>query len=137
MQAQRSKGIKLKFFPLTPDRWSDFETLFGERGACGGCWCMLWRLKRSEFEQQKGEANRKAMQRMVKSKQVPGILAYSQKQPVAWCSMGPRQDFPALERSRILKKTDDEPVWSITCFFIEKNMEKINFSLWKPLSFSV
>jgi len=72
---------------------------------------MLWRLKRSEFDQQKGAGNRKAMQLMVKSKKVPGILAYSQKQPVAWCSVGPRQDFPALE--------------------------KINFSLWKPLSFSV
>jgi len=45
----------MKFLPVTKEAWSDFESLFGVRGACGGCWCMLWRLKRSEFEQQKGE----------------------------------------------------------------------------------
>ena len=32
-----SGDIKLKFAPVTKERWSDFETLFGERGACGGC----------------------------------------------------------------------------------------------------
>ena len=36
---RRRAGIAIA--PLTPDRWDDFETLFGERGACGGCWCML------------------------------------------------------------------------------------------------
>ena len=36
--------------PLTPETWSDFERLFGSRGACGGCWCMLWRLKNKDFE---------------------------------------------------------------------------------------
>ena len=121
--------MKLKFFPLTPDRWSDFETLFGERGACGGCWCMLWRLKRSEFEQQKGQGNKLAMQRIVESKRIPGILAYSQAHPVGWCSVAPREEFPALERSRILKKIDDEPVWSITCFFVEKNSRKKGVSI--------
>jgi GNAT superfamily N-acetyltransferase len=119
----------LNFFPLTPDRWSDFETLFGERGACGGCWCMLWRLKRSEFEQQKGAGNKQAMQRIVASKQIPGILAHSQNQPVGWCSVGPRVDFPALERLRILKKIDAKPVWSITCFFIEKSWRKKGLSV--------
>jgi hypothetical protein len=43
---------ELTFVPLTKERWSDFETLFGVRGACGGCWCMFWRLTRSEFERQ-------------------------------------------------------------------------------------
>lgn len=30
--------------PATRERWSDLERLFGERGACGGCWCMHRRL---------------------------------------------------------------------------------------------
>jgi hypothetical protein len=29
--------------------WIDLEKLFGAHGACGGCWCMWWRLKRSVF----------------------------------------------------------------------------------------
>ena len=110
----------LEFYPLTVERWADFEKLFGKRGACGGCWCMWWRLKRSEFEWQKGEENKKAIKRIVDSGEVPGILAYVNNQVVAWCSVAPREAYPTLERSRTLKRVDDKPVWSIVCFFIAK-----------------
>lgn len=116
----KTVNLKLHFFPVTKDRWSDFETLFGERGACGGCWCMLWRLTRKEFESQKGEGNRRAMKAIIQSGKIPGILAYSRGQPVAWCSVAPREHFPSLGRSRILKPLDELPVWSITCLFVEK-----------------
>ncbi len=112
--------IKLEFHPLTPDGWRDFAALFGPRGACGGCWCMWWRLRRSQYEEQKGLGNRRAMKKLVDSKQVPGLLAYSLGRPVAWCSIAPRQDFPVLERSRVLKKVDDRPVWSVVCLFVTK-----------------
>jgi GNAT superfamily N-acetyltransferase len=110
----------LEFHPLTSERWTDFEKLFGEHGACGGCWCMWWRLKRSEFERQKGEGNRRAMKRIVDSGEIPGILAYAKDQPIAWCSVAPRKAYPTLERSRKLKRVDDKPVWSIVCFFVAK-----------------
>ena len=63
----------MEFHPLTTDRWTDFEGLFGERGACGGCWCMWWRIKRSDFEREKGEGNREAMKAIVESGRIPGI----------------------------------------------------------------
>jgi len=129
VKKQPSDNLQLEFYPLTIDRWADLEALFGERGACGGCWCMWWRLKRAQFEQQKGEGNRRAMQAIVKSGQIPGILAYAQTQPLAWCSVAPREQFPVLGRSRIFKPIDDEPVWSITCFFIEKSARKKGLSL--------
>ena len=110
----------LEFHPVTPDRWDDFEVLFGERGACGGCWCMWFRLKRSEFERQKGEGNRLAMKAIVESGEVPGILAYADGQPVGWCSVAPREAFGVLQRSWVLKPVDEQPVWSIACFFIAK-----------------
>jgi GNAT superfamily N-acetyltransferase len=110
----------LEFHPVTPDRWDDFEVLFGERGACGGCWCMWFRLKRSEFERQKGEGNRLAMKAIVEAGDVPGILAYADGQPVGWCSVAPRETFGVLQRSWVLKPVDDQPVWSIVCFFIGK-----------------
>ena len=112
--------MKLEFKPLTKKYWSDFETLFGERGACGGCWCMLWRSNRSEFERNKGAGNRRAMKALVAAGEIPGILAYADRVPVGWCSVAPRDKLPGLARSRILKKVDDAPVWSISCFFIEK-----------------
>ncbi len=109
-----------EFHPLTPDRWQDFEALFGPRGACGGCWCMWWRLSRAEFDRQKGEGNRLAMKAVVESGQVPGILAYAEGKPVGWCSVAPREQFDALARSRVLRPVDDAPVWSVVCFFVDK-----------------
>ncbi len=110
----------LEFRPVTPERWADFERLFGERGAYAGCWCMWWRLTRSQFAEQTGEANRRAMKTLVDSGEVPGILAYADGEPVGWCSLGPRERFGSLERSRTLKRVDDQPVWSVVCFFVEK-----------------
>ena len=116
--------IDLEFHPLTPERWKDLETLFGERGACGGCWCMWWRLKRSQFEKQKGQENKKSLKKIVDSGEIPGILAYTNGQPIAWCSVAQRRTYPVLERSRILKRIDDETVWSVVCFFVAKSFRR-------------
>lgn len=110
----------LEFHPLTQERWPDLENLFGERGACGGCWCMWWRLTRSQFIHQKGESNKKAFKMIVDAGKIPGILAYAEGQPAGWCAINPRESYPALERSRVLKRVDDKPVWSVVCFFIAK-----------------
>jgi GNAT superfamily N-acetyltransferase len=114
----------LKVHPLTPERWRDFEQLFGKNGACGGCWCMLWRLTRKEFDAQKGDANRQAMRALVEGGTVPGLLAYAGAEPVGWCALAPRADYPALARSRTLKPVDDRPCWSVACLFIHKAYRK-------------
>lgn len=123
-----SADSKMEFVPVTKDRWLDFEALFGERGACGGCWCMLWRLTRKEFESQKGAGNRRAMKAIIAAGKIPGILAFSRGTPVAWCSVAPREHFPALKRSRILKPVDEKPVWSITCFFVDRQFRRKGLS---------
>ena len=120
---------KLEFHPLTPDRWADFETLFGARGACGGCWCMWWRVARAQFVKQKGEPNRQAMKKIVESGEVPGIIAYAEGRPVAWCSVAPREAFPVLARSRVLQRVDDAPVWSVVCFFVTKEQRRTGLSV--------
>lgn len=112
---------ELTFRPLTPETWADFEALFGENGACGGCWCMWWRLERSKYHAQQGAGNRAAMRALVDEGRVPGILAYADGRAVGWCSVAPREEFSALARSRILKPVDETPVWSIVCFFVAKD----------------
>ena len=110
----------MEFHPLTPDRWEDFARLFGAHGAYGGCWCMWWRETRAEFEKRQGAGNRRAMKQIVESGEVPGILAYAAGEPAGWISIAPREKFSGLERSRVLKRIDDTPVWSIVCFFVGK-----------------
>lgn len=112
---------KLHFFPVTPDRWKDIELLFGERGACGGCWCMAWRLSASEFDQQKGAKNRASLRAIVEKGTEPGVLAYAGEEPIGWCAVAPREAYPRLERSRVWARLDDQPVWSITCLFVKKS----------------
>ncbi len=114
----------LTFHPVTAERWPDFERLFGPRGAYGGCWCMFWRLKRSEFEAGQGEPNRQAMQGIIGRGEIPGLLAYDGEIPVGWCAIAPREASPALDRSPVLKRIDDQPVWSITCFYIAKGYRR-------------
>ena len=96
------------------------QKLFGPNGADGGCWCMWWRIKRSEFDGNHGEANRRAMEAIIRSGEVPGLLAYLDGEPVGWCSVAPREAFPVLDRSPVLKRVDDQPVWSIVCFYIHR-----------------
>jgi GNAT superfamily N-acetyltransferase len=123
------KNVKLEFHPLIIDRWDDFEKLFGDRGACGSCWCMWWRLRHKDFEANKGEKNRKAMFELVAGGRIPGILAYDNEIPIGWCSVAPREEFPQLESSKILKQIDKQSVWSIVCLFVAKEYRKDGVSL--------
>lgn len=119
--AMKTKApLKLHFQPLTASRWQDLEQLFGPRGGCAGCWCMWWRMKRSEFKDRKGEKNKRAFKKIVASGEVPGIIAYFNGEPVGWCAMEPRENYPLLNTSRVLAPVDAEPVWSVTCFFVAK-----------------
>jgi GNAT superfamily N-acetyltransferase len=129
MPKKRAKLPPLDCHALTPDRWDDFETLFGERGACGGCWCMTWRVSRKEFVPNKGAGNRAAIRAIVQTGNPPGILGYLDGEPVGWCAVAPRDDYPALERSRVLKKVDDTPVWSVSCLFVRKDCRKKGVSV--------
>lgn len=129
MPSTRAQPAKLEFHPVTAKRWRDLEKLFGERGACGGCWCMCWRLKRSQFEKQKGAGNKKALKKIVAAGEVPGLLAYAGREPVGWCSVAPREAFPVLENSRILKRVDDQPVWSASCFFVARPYRRQGLSV--------
>jgi GNAT superfamily N-acetyltransferase len=119
---------ELEFRPVTLKEWPDMQALFGPNGADGGCWCMWWRQTREQFSRLHGEPNRKAMERIIRSGEVPGILAYQRGRPVGWCSVAPRGRFPSLDRSPNLKPVDDTPVWSIVCFFIPRQHRRRGLS---------
>ncbi|MEO1171435.1 MAG: GNAT family N-acetyltransferase, partial [Myxococcota bacterium] len=53
-----------------------------------------------------------------------GVFAICEGEPVAWVSVGPRETFAGLERSKTLARVDDQPVWSITCMFIAPSLRR-------------
>lgn len=116
---------RLTFALLTKDNWKEFVRLFGSRGACGNCWCMYYRLKKEEFVQgKKNEGNKQAMKKLVWAGKPTGFLAFHESRAIAWCAFAPRQDFIKLEKSRVHKRIDDRPVWSIPCLFIARDFRK-------------
>jgi GNAT superfamily N-acetyltransferase len=81
---------------------------------------MWWRITRAEFERNRSPGNKAAMREVVDLGQIPGILAYQNGEPVGWCSIAPRDDFASLNRSPVLRPIDDQPVWSIVCFYVDR-----------------
>jgi GNAT superfamily N-acetyltransferase len=105
---------------IKPADWQVIEQLFGPNGACGGCWCMTWRVPRGGklWEEVKGEKNKQAFKKLVQGGKVFGVLAFADGQPVGWCSVGPRGDFARLTTIKSLQIPWTPATWSVTCFFI-------------------
>jgi GNAT superfamily N-acetyltransferase len=119
----------LTFEPLTKTNWKKFVQLFGNNGACGNCWCMFYRLKKADFMEGKiNGKNKESMRRIVMKNYPTGILGFYKEQPIAWCAFAPREHLIRLENSRVHKRIDDVNVWSITCFFIDKNFRQRGIS---------
>ena len=117
-------SMQLSFRPLTPDRWTDFERLFGSRGACGGCWCTFWKLRGKAYEENTGEPAHQMQKSIVEAGTVPGLLAFDGNEPVGWIAVEPRSQYPRLAHSRILQPVDEADVWSVTCFFVAKQARR-------------
>jgi GNAT superfamily N-acetyltransferase len=121
---------QLTFEPLTKRNWNKFVQLFGNKGACGNCWCMYYRLKKSDFQEGKvDDGNKRAMKEIVWKNKPTGLLGLYEGKAIAWCAFAPRDDFIKLENSRVHKRIDDKNVWSIPCFFIDKDFRKHGVSI--------
>ena len=121
---------QLTFEPVSQANWHQFVRLFGERGACGNCWCMYYRLKRADFlEGKENDGNKQSMHELVRQNKPVGILGFYEGEPIAWCAFAPREDFIKLENSRVHKRIDHRPVWSIPCFFVDKKFRRLGVSV--------
>lgn len=110
----------LDFHPVTKERWSDFEQLFECKGSPHYCWCMLWRTNENR-KTIPGKAGKKASMKNRVDHGIPiGLLAYSDSEPVAWCSIAARDTYKSLGGDET--KND---VWSIACFFIRRPFRKM------------
>jgi ribosomal protein S18 acetylase RimI-like enzyme len=116
--------VPLEILPLTSDRWHDFVDLFERKGPRGGsgpvsCWCMWWRQRSNRLD---GGAsrNRENMRQLVEAGPEPGLMAYTANRAIGWISVGPKQDYGQLARSRTYSGLDtDQEIWSIACFWID------------------
>lgn len=123
-----TKKRKIEVHALNPARWDDFVAVMGPSGACWGCWCMYWRIPRSEYSAGAGAANKARYKKLVEKGKPTGLIAYVDGEPAAWAQVSPRADLPTLNNSRLLKPLDDKPVWSVSCFFVRRNFRRLGLS---------
>lgn len=109
--------------PLTPALWGAFEDLFDTTGPVGRCWCMYWRIGNS-YRKRAPAANKADFHNVVENEPSPGLLAFDGELPVGWCQLTPRSALPWLARTPHIDKVDDQPVWSISCFYVHKRYRK-------------
>jgi GNAT superfamily N-acetyltransferase len=104
---------------LSPHLWPEVEALFGTKGACGGCWCQAWRIEKGErWSDVQGANAKERLRNGILDGTTLGILAFDGDAPIGWCTYGPRDSFPRLNRARSLACDDSWRVWSLPCFFV-------------------
>lgn len=122
MKSERPTS-SLRCVELSPDMWPSLQSLFGRNGACGGCWCMWWRVERGGklWDETRGPKAKRMFKKLVTAGGARGILAFDSAVPVGWCAYGPRTEFPRLNRVKAYQRDDQAEVWSINCFYIARS----------------
>ncbi len=116
--------MELRFRPVAAERLADLTEFSQCHGKFRYCSCMRWRLTSSEFRRSTKDERVACLEELVRAGTPVGILAYSGSTPVGWCSVAPRECYAALERSRVLPRIDDLPVWSVVCLFVDRHSRR-------------
>jgi GNAT superfamily N-acetyltransferase len=125
----KQQSTALEFHPVTPARLSDLARFSERHGKFRYCSCMRWRMRSTEFQHSTKESRVAALEDSVRGAVPVGILGYLDGEPVGWCSVAPRETYGALERFRALPRIDDKPVWSVVCFFVDRQVRRQRVTL--------
>lgn len=85
----------LEIRAVTPHGWAGLARLFTRRGAPHYCWCSVWRDLTTAQRRDPG-AKPAGLRRRARRGEHVGLLACDNGEPVAWCSVGPRESDRAL-----------------------------------------
>jgi GNAT superfamily N-acetyltransferase len=125
---ERQRGT-LEIRPLAPSRVADVRTVlastFGSQ-----CWDLFFRFT-DEQKRAAGIAGKMTPEHEARRKEIlaklarrkrgsAGLVAYADGEAVGFISLGPRSDYPGVERSRSTSAVDDVPVWVIPCITVRK-----------------
>jgi GNAT superfamily N-acetyltransferase len=77
---------------------------------------MWFRQSSEEYRAGSGERNRAAFEAIVRRGDEPGLLAYVDGEPAAWCAVQRRDELKRLDRSPVTRSLDGEEAWAVPCF---------------------
>lgn len=108
--------------PLTWARFPDLDQIMGEKAVTRKCFCMHWRRPNGGYRDARD--NRSRFAERVGEDRPPGLVGYIGDDPVGWVQVGPRQEFPTIYRSRLLKPADDVEAWTVNCFVVRSDFRR-------------
>lgn len=116
-------ATRLRFNEVTSSEWDDFEALFERPGGPKHCWCMVWRALPSAARSDQA-AKKRAKKARILAAQPVGLPGYHGAQPVASCSVAPRDTFRNLGGA----EAAGADVWSLVCMFVKREWRGVAVS---------
>ena len=124
----------LTVVPADQASWDDLRTVFGERGTPHDCQCQWFKLQAREWRAAP-QAERAASFREQtncddpSAKTTTGLVAYLDGEPVGWCAVEPRTEYPRLPKLKVpWTGRDEDPgdpgVWAVTCFVVRTGFRR-------------
>jgi GNAT superfamily N-acetyltransferase len=116
----------MRIVPVTPAEWPAVAELFAEGGDPKWCACMYWRVRGLDWTNSTADANGAAMAATVDAaaaagSPAPGLVALDEDDRASgWIAVSPRSAYERIERSRVIPRPDDRPVWSVVCFVVSR-----------------
>jgi GNAT superfamily N-acetyltransferase len=118
--------MSLRILPANEASWDDLQTVLGERGEAHRCQCQWFKTRAPEWRALSVEERAERLRAQTEcgypdSGTTTGLIAYLDDEPVGWCAIEPRTEYPRLLTSRIPwsgreESKTDESVWVVTCF---------------------
>lgn len=105
----------LLYVPVDKSNWTDLETLFESKGGPHNCWCIVWRNMEEGKDRSNKTDKKDSLKKYVEKKSPIGLLCKNNSEPIAWCSIAPRNSYRELQGDSTL-----DNVWSLVCFFIKR-----------------
>jgi len=95
--------------------FADVKTMVGpKRPDATVCWCLSYRIPSAQNRELSATARGELVEKLVRQKPAPGVLAYDGDEVVGWAGVHPRADT-TFARNRRIPHVDDLDVWSVWC----------------------
>src|SRR4051794_6686942 len=103
--------------PVDESLFDDVQTVLGSKGEASRCQCQGYRMGWYARHSDDVPGRRELLRDQVMEGY--GLVAHLDGEPVGWCSVAPRTDYPYLRETTWkgrAENPDDPGIWAVTCF---------------------
>jgi GNAT superfamily N-acetyltransferase len=140
MAPRKTPAADISIRPANQARWRDLQAIFGSKGEGAVCQCQRYKLQpREAFKHYPPEIRAARLRTQANcgkrnAKTTSGLVAYRGDDPVGWCAVEPRPNYPGLLRVYRVPwegRTEDKRdagIWAVTCFFVRAGFRRQGIS---------